>query len=86
MRMTASRWNERANKTEEALARREISNGGRWCEVVLKATGETVRVVRTGFGPMERPYGDGHEVHINGEKIAAFNSLYGVALWMCKRS
>ena len=85
MRRTACKWNDRANRTEDALAKIEVANGGRWCEVVLKETGETVRVVRTGYGPMEHPDGDSHEVYINGVKVATFRTLYGVALWMCER-
>ena len=78
--------NQIIDKTAIELAKREISEHlGRWCEVKLKKTGELVKVIRTGYGPMERPERDSHRVEINGEVIGKFNDLYEVAKWMCER-
>lgn len=76
---------ERIRNTTSELRKREMKNLGRWCEVTLKRTGEKILVVRTGYGPMERPEGDPHEISINDETIARFDTLHGVAAWMCSR-
>ena len=76
----------RVNKTVQALAKKEIAEHlGRWCEVTLKRTGETVKVVRTGYGPMERPEWDKHEIKIDGEVVESFDNLREVAKWLCER-
>lgn len=73
-------------KVESALAKKEIRNCGRWCEVTLNKTGETVKIVRTGYGAMERPEGDSHEVLLNGELVKEFNNLTEVAMWIICRN
>ena len=72
-------------KTVNELAKREIRNCGRWCEVTLKRTGETILISRTGYGPMECPENDSHEIFIGEEVVAKFDDLYGVAEWFCER-
>ena len=74
-------------ETVDRLAKLEIANCGRWCEVTLKKTGEVVRVIRTGYGPMECPEWDSHKVLVNGNEMpgAEFDSLYELAAWMIER-
>ena len=74
-------------KTEVELAKREIANGGRWCEVTMKKNGDVVRIVRIGHGPMELPQWDDHMIFINGEQMFGyeFSNLGQVAAWICER-
>lgn len=75
----------RITRTEYELIEMEMKNLGRWCEVTLEATGEVVEVIRTGRGPMGYPEHDSHEVKIDGQIVAEFDNLYGVAEWLCNR-
>lgn len=83
--------NNRANKCHtlkivNAIAEKEINEHlGRWCELTLKATGEKLKIVRTGYGPMEYPERDKHEIYINDKLVGKFNDLYEVAKWICNR-
>lgn len=73
-------------RVTEDLAKREISEHiGRWCEVTLKRTGETIKVVRTGYGSMERPQTDPHDIWIGDERVGSFKNLREVAEWICGR-
>ena len=77
----------RMTAVEEAIARNEIANGGRWCEVTMKKNGYVIRVVRVGYGPMERPEWDEHKLIVNGEEMfgTEFRNLGQVAAWICER-
>lgn len=88
MREQQLTWKQRAyiTKVESALAKKEVSNCGRWCEVTLNKTGEKVTIVRTGYGAMERPEGDSHNVLLNGEFVKEFNNLKEVAMWIICRN
>lgn len=77
--------NQRYRKTMIELADREVANGGRWIEIKLKKTNEVVRVIRRGYGPMEFPHNDNHDIKINGEIVAQCDDLYKVAEWLCNR-
>lgn len=77
--------NRRYVRTMIELADREVANGGRWVEIKLKKTHEVVRVVRRGYGPMEYPQNDNHDIEINGEVVAQCGDLYEVAEWLCNR-
>lgn len=82
-------------ETTKKLTKREIANGGRCCELVLRKTSEKVLVRREGFGPFRKPEFDEHVVYIyhtyndNGDYITKkqgdFNSLYEVAQWLVER-
>ena len=52
----------RYNLICEELINREMKNLGRWCEITMKKTGEVLTLVRTGYGPMEYPEKDNHEL------------------------
>ena len=75
----------RQSKVVDALAKRMVSNCGRWCEITMKRTGEVITIVRTGYGPMERPESDTQEVHV-GNEVIPFKDLYDVATWICERA
>lgn len=74
-------------KTMSALAKKEIQNGGRWCEVTLKRTGEVVRIERLGYRTTEWPEFEPHKVSVNGMELfgTEFRNLGEVAVWMCER-
>lgn len=80
-------YGEMVAKTTSALSKRIVANGGRWCEVALKKTGDVVRVVRVGYGPMERPEWDNYVLVVNGEQMfgVEFANLTQVAAWMCDK-
>lgn len=73
------RYNEIRRKAVSAIASKEIGNCGRWCEITMRNTGTVLKIVRTGYGAMERPETDGHEILINGEVIANCKDLYEAA-------
>jgi hypothetical protein len=81
------KYNKRIAAVEEALARREIANCGRWCEVTIKKTGDVIRIIRLGYGPMEQPEWDAHKLVINGSELygTEFSNLGQVAAWICER-
>lgn len=74
-------------KIVDELSKRELNEHlGRWTEITMKKSGRVLRIVRTGYGPMEYPEKDSHEIKENGVVIAEFESLYGVAKWLlCNR-
>ena len=75
----------RISNTVIALAKKEVANCGRWCEVTIKKNGDVVRVERMGYGPMERPEWDAHKVFVNGIELELeFKNLAQVAAWMCE--
>ena len=78
--------NNRISKTEAALAKKEVANCGRWCEVTMKKNGDVVKIERVGYGPMERPEWDAHKVCVNGiEQFGLeFKNLGQVAAWICE--
>ena len=84
-RAVANRQLVRIRKTTYAIASKMITDHlGRWCEVRMNKTGDMVKVVRTGYGPMERPESDPAEVYLNGELVGEFDDLHEVAQWMCE--
>lgn len=72
---------------EEAIAKKEIANSGRWCEVKIKKTGDIIQIIRLGYGPMERPEWDAHKLVVNGQELAGteFRNLRQVAAWIDER-
>lgn len=48
------------------LADLEIANCGRWANITLKRSGEVFTLQRLGYGPMERPHSDRHQL-LNSE-------------------
>lgn len=80
------RESQRIRKTAYALAEKMIADHlGRWCEVRMKKTGAMVKVMRTGYGPMEYPERDPAEVYIGDIKVGEFDDLFAVARWMCEK-
>ena len=78
--------NRRMMKIREELTRRMMSNVGRWCEIIMKATGEKFKVIRTGYGPMEYPEKDPAELQDeNGNIVYKAKDLYDLATWICER-
>lgn len=74
----------RVNKIEDELVKRMMKNLGRWCEITMKATGESFRVVRTGYGPMEYPEKDSAELrNSKGEVVCEGKTLFTVAKYIC---
>lgn len=70
-------------KIVDELSKRELNEHlGRWTEITMKKSGRVFEIVRTGYGPMEYPEKDSHEIKENGIVIAEFKSLYGVAKWL----
>lgn len=65
------------------LSKREIRNGGRWIHITMK-NGRELDIVRTGYGPMEKPEWDSHEVQENGEVVIECANLNEVAIWMIR--
>lgn len=49
------------------MANMEIANCGRWATITIKKTGEVLTLQRLGYGPMERPHSDKHQL-LNSEK------------------
>jgi hypothetical protein len=43
----------RVKKIENALVKKVLGNGGRWCNITMKATGEVFKVRRTGYKSFE---------------------------------
>lgn len=72
---------------EEAIAREEIANSGRWCELTMKKNGDIIRVERIGYGPMEKPEWDSHKLIVNGKAMfgTEFSNLGQVAAWIAER-
>ena len=70
------------NRIVSEICKREMKNLGRWCEVEMKKSGKIIQIVRTGYGPMEYPERDSHEIQIDGEVVAKCDDLMGVAIWM----
>lgn len=84
--MRYQNYSRRVQKTADALSDKIVANSGRWCEVTLKKTGETITVMRESYGPMERPMYDEFNIEFDGGKIIEFKNLLEVAQWMCNRS
>lgn len=74
-------------KIEEAIAKKEIANGGRWCELTMKKNGDVITIERVGYGPMERPEWDAHKLIVNGSQLfgTEFSNLGQVAAWIAER-
>lgn len=71
---------------ESELARRQIHDHlGRWCEITMKS-GEVLKIVRTGYGPMEYPERDTQEIRIGNETVEKCDNLWEVAEWICDRA
>lgn len=63
-----------------------LANGGRWCEIVMKKTGEKLKVVRTGYGSFENVISDSANlVDMSGNVIVSGNSLYEIADYITKK-
>lgn len=59
----------RYNRIYNEVARREISEHlGRSCTLNMK-NGDVLKVVRTGYGAMERPEWDNHEIYKGDELV-----------------
>lgn len=67
------------NKAINKLATTEISNGGRWANITLKKTGEVLTLQRIGYGPMEIPHTDKHQLLNSKGQILAEGYLKDIA-------
>lgn len=75
--------NSKILKIMDALVERELANVGRWAELTMKKTGETLTLIRTGYGPMEYPERDSHILKdSNGNIICKANDLFGIAQYI----
>lgn len=71
-------------KIEDEIISRVLSNGGRWCELKMK-TGETLRVVRTGYRSFEDFWKDSCKlVNENGETLIEADRPYVIAVYIAK--
>lgn len=80
--MTNTQKQIKVSKIVNEISKREIRNYGRWTEITMKRSGRKFIIVRTGYGPMERPEWDGHEVKEKSEVVAEFKNLYELAVWL----
>lgn len=68
------------------LARRELrEHVGRFTVITMKKSGRVLTINRTGYGPMEYPERDPHEVIENGNVIAEGRDLYAIAKWLIEQ-
>lgn len=71
------------NKIAHSLESRVLKNGGRWCEIRMKATGETFIVSRTGFKSVEDALYDSFVlVNEDGELVVTAANLFELAAWI----
>lgn len=74
------------NKIAHSLATKVIGNGGRWCEITIKATGEIFRVIRTGYRSFEDALYDSFNlVDESGKVVESGDNLFEIAEWIRKR-
>lgn len=67
----------------DELARRELREHlGRMTTITMKKSGRVLDIIRTGYGAMEYPERDSHEVRENGEVVAQGKTLYEIANWI----
>lgn len=71
-------------KIEDELIKREMKNLGRWCKITMKRTGKTLIINRLGYGPMEYPEKDPHNILDENHDVIAdgFETLWDVANWI----
>lgn len=70
-------------KIAKSLESKVLSNGGRWCTITMKATGEELTISRTGFRSFEDALYDSFCVKdSNGVTIAEADTLWGIADWI----
>lgn len=77
-------------KIENAIIEKVLANGGRWCNLEMKATGETLKVVRTGYKSFEDFDRDSCKlVNENGDILVEADTPHGIAVYImnnyCKK-
>lgn len=73
----------KVDRAVDALVKKELVNVGRWAKVTIKKTGETLTLVRTGYGPMEYPERDPHILkNSEGEILCEADDLIGIARYI----
>lgn len=73
------------SKIAHSLENKVLGNGGRWCEITIKKTGETFRVIRTGYRAFEDAiYDTFNLVDAAGKVVATGDNLFDIAEWIQK--
>lgn len=71
------------NKIADSIIDKVLKNGGRWCKLKMKKTGEELKVIRTGYRSFENFYKDScNLVNEEGTVLVVAETPYGIAKYI----
>lgn len=73
------------NRIAYSLEDKVLKNGGRWCEITMRKTGETFQVIRTGYKSFEDALRDSFNLVDTKKKVVASGeNLFEIADYILK--